>query len=135
MWPFAVRKSSGYGAYDAHGKNCDVHRYVCTIVHGNPDDGMQAAHRCGNKLCVNPKHLYWADPLTNMADAKAHGTLRGGGRYRQKLFDKEITEILNSSESLLSLGDRFGMDPAYIGKLRRKHLSMGVRGNLAALIC
>lgn len=58
-----------------------------------------------------------------MADAKAHGTLRGGGCGRQKLFDREIAEILNSGDSLLKLGKRFGMDPAYIGKLKRKHLA------------
>ncbi len=123
-----MRKSSGYGAHSLSrqfGKrNVDAHRYVCTLAHGpaiNADD--EAAHDCGNKLCINPDHLYWADPITNMADAKAHGTLRGGGRYRQKLFGEEIAEILSSSDSLLKLGKRFDMDPAYIGKLKRKHLA------------
>lgn len=129
MWPFAVRKSSGYGAYEAPGrKNGDVHRYVCAIAHGPADAGMQAAHRCGVKLCVNPNHLYWADPLTNMADAKSHGTLRGGGRWRQRLFDEEISEIVNSTESLIAIGARFGMAPAYIGKIRRKHTAGAVDG-------
>ncbi len=86
---------------------------------------MQAAHRCGNKLCVNPSHLYWADPKTNMADAKAHGTLVGGGRYRQRLFAKEIQEIVTSKESLISIGARYGMDPSYIGKVRRQHITRG----------
>ncbi|MBX5131616.1 HNH endonuclease [Rhizobium lentis] len=106
----------------------DAHRYVCVLAHGEPETQMQAAHRCGNKLCVNPSHLYWADPKTNMADAKAHGTLVGGGRYRQRLFAKEIEEITTSGDSLISLGQRFGMDPAYIGKVRRKYLSVGADG-------
>jgi hypothetical protein len=134
IWPFAVRKSSGYGAHcislgaRANKKNLDSHRYVCALAHGEPETGMQAAHRCGNKLCVNPSHLYWADAKTNMADAKAHGTLVGGGIYRQRLFEKEINEIVTSSDSLIALGKRFGMDPAYIGKVRRKYSSVSANG-------
>ena len=89
---------------------------------------MQAAHKCGNKLCINPAHLYWGSALKNMADAKSHGTLRGGGRWRQRLFDNEISEIANSSDSLIALGQKFGMDPSYIGKVRRKYSSVSANG-------
>lgn len=130
LWPYAVRKSSGYGAYDERREDkrysVDVHRYVCRIAHGEPaDPGHQAAHWCGNKLCINPKHLHWATPLENMQDAKEHGTLRGGGRYRQRFFDREIAEIVSSEESLISLAKRFNSEPAYIGRIRRTHSAFG----------
>jgi len=123
IWPFAVRKSSGYGAYtfrvDGAKKNSDVHRYVCSLVHGEGHEGMQAAHSCGKPLCINPRHLKWATPLENMADAMAHGTLRGGGRYRQRIFSVQMVDIKTSRESLLSLAERYDMAPSYIGRLRR----------------
>jgi hypothetical protein len=133
LWPFAVRKSSGYGAFDikVSGKSTsvDVHRYVCEIANGATTPGMQAAHECGVKLCVNPKHLYWATPKENMEDAKAHGTLRGGGRYRQKISKAEAISIVRSTESHLALARKYGVDPSYIGRLRRTtraELSHGV---------
>ncbi|MFT2211498.1 HNH endonuclease [Rhizobium giardinii] len=128
-WPFAVRKSSGYGAHTYRvarkQKNVDVHRYVCELAHGSPDPGKQAAHDCGNKICVNPDHLYWASNIENMEDAKRHGTLKGGGRFRQRLFDDDVEHICTSGESLIALGARYGMDPSYIGRVRRKHASVG----------
>jgi hypothetical protein len=122
-WPFAVRKSSGYGAHNASGKNYDAHRYACEMAHGKPPEAAEAAHKCGNKLCVNPNHLYWADHKTNMDDAKRHGTLRGGGRYRQRFFPEDVEAIVSSNDSLLSLAARYNTDVAYIGRLRRQHLA------------
>lgn len=123
LWPFAVRKSSGYGAYsEGHGatkKNYDVHRYVCTRAHGEPELGEETAHSCGQKLCINQRHLTWKLPIDNMQDAKDHGTLRGGGRYRQRLFASDRAQIQASKESLVTLASRYGMEPSYIGKVRR----------------
>lgn len=82
-------------------------------------DGDEAAHSCGNKTCINPRHLRWADHASNMEDAKAHGTLRGGGRYRQRIFADDIAFIVASPKSLLELASIYDTDVAYIGRLRR----------------
>ena len=123
MWPFAVRKSSGYGAHcsvrSGVKKNHDVHRYVCERAHGPSLENHQAAHRCGNKLCVNPQHLYWASPKENAGDSMKHGVLRGGGRYRQRIFEKERESIANSNASILVLAKEYGIAPTYVAKIRR----------------
>jgi len=123
IWPFAVRKSNGYGAFDISEKgikiNFEVHRWVCLQVHGEAPYEHEAAHKCGNKLCVNPKHIYWATRLTNMQDVKDHGTSRGGGRYRQKIFQADIEAICASKESHVTVAAKYGVEPAYIGRLRR----------------
>lgn len=126
LWPFAVRKSSGYGAHSFRraGKkgNLDAHRYVCELAHGQaPTRWYQAAHSCGNKLCINPRHLRWAFPTDNMTDAIEHGTLRGGGRYRQRFFEEHIADICTSGESLSRLAEKYGSDVPYIGRLKRLH--------------
>lgn len=124
VWPFAVRKSSGYGAFNVKTagatKNYDIHRYVCEAAYGAPPSPHHvAAHACGNRLCCNLRHLRWATQLENMADSKGHGTLRGGGRWRQKMFAAQVAHVRSSANSLVKLGAHFGMDPAYIGRIRR----------------
>lgn len=127
IWPFAVRQSSGYGAHSVRTKglkrNHDAHRYVCEKAHGSPPEGRyEAAHRCGQKLCVNPRHLYWATPSRNIQDALQHGVMRGGGRYRQRIFDLERAEIVASKESLAVLAERYDIPRTYAGFLRRQPL-------------
>lgn len=123
LWPYAVRKSSGYGAYSrkiaGRVENWDAHRFVCVSAHGQPAPRQEAAHSCGNKLCVNPAHLSWASHAENMGDAKRHGRLRGGGRYRQRFFADDVAAIRASGESYSALADRYGTDVAYIGRIRR----------------
>jgi hypothetical protein len=124
VWPFAVRKSSGYGAHSGlkNGKklNYDVHRFVCKEAHGSAPNGLpEAAHTCGNKLCINPRHLYWASHKQNMDDAKKHGTIRGGGRHRQRIFADDVAFIANSDLSLIQLAEKFQTSASYIGRLRR----------------
>lgn len=127
LWPYAVRKTTGYGAHSAiveiagerKKRNFDAHRYVCEAAHGKPARGFEAAHRCGIKLCVNPRHLYWATHEENMQDAKAHRKLVGGGASRQKLFAEQISEIASSPHSILYFAKRYDMEPSHIAKVRR----------------
>ena len=34
-----------------------MHRYAWTICHGEPPDGWDVRHLCGNRLCGNDDHL------------------------------------------------------------------------------
>jgi hypothetical protein len=56
-----------------------------------------------------------------MADAKRHGTLRGGGCGRQRFFAEQIADICTSGESLLALAAKYNSDVSYMGRIRRQH--------------
>lgn len=56
-----------------------------------------------------------------MQDAKRHGTLKGGGRYRQRLFAPQIADICTSAQSLLALAEKYNTDVSYIGRIRRRN--------------
>jgi len=56
IWRGAVGER-GYGKVTVNYRSWLVHRYVYTqLVNAIPDD-LTIDHLCGNKLCVNPKHL------------------------------------------------------------------------------
>src|SRR5205809_2920245 len=52
-----------------------VSRLICSILYNLDmnDETKQALHRCNNKKCTNPKHLYVGTHLNNMADLRHSG--------------------------------------------------------------
>lgn len=52
---------NGYGRFDKDGKTYMAHRVVYESEVGPIPDGLNLDHICGNKKCVNPKHL---EPVT-----------------------------------------------------------------------
>lgn len=94
LWPLAT--AGGYGQFSlVGGAKVQTHRHVCERVHGAPPSAIhQAAHNCGVRLCINPRHLRWATPKENHADKAGHGTMvLGSKHHRAKLCEGDIPVI------------------------------------------
>ena len=53
--------------------------------------GMQVNHRCDNKRCVNPNHLYVGTQLDNMHDRRDRGRIPKTYKKRKSLEGVEVT--------------------------------------------
>lgn len=115
-WPFALR--ARYPAAYYAGRQCDGHRLVCELSHGAPPtDRHQAAHSCGNRWCVNPRHLSWKVQRENDLDKIEHGTLPcGASHYKTFLTEDQVREIRNlaASTSYAEIGRKLGLNPGSV---------------------
>lgn len=123
IWPFAQsRPNSPYPSFGFGGKGYRAHRVVCEIVHGSPPkDKPEAAHTCGNSLCICPAHLRWASREENEADKKAHGTNPVGSRNgKSRLSARQVRDIKRrlKSETSRSIAESFGVSRGAIDSIR-----------------
>src|SRR6266853_1910459 len=74
LW-LAFKNKKGYGLYNMNGKARAVHRLAFLDAGGIFfEDKPNALHRCGNRGCVNPAHLYAGNQKNNAADSRRDGT-------------------------------------------------------------
>lgn len=80
LWK-AARNPDGYGKFSLQGRTIGAHRAILTLKLGRDiAEGLQACHRCGNRRCANPHHIYEGSPSQNAADRETHGTAARGER-------------------------------------------------------
>lgn len=109
------------------GRTRSIHRVVCERSHGAPPfPAAQAAHACGNSLCVNPGHIRWASRAENAADKVIHGTHnynRGERNVSHKLTEVEVGEIktlwLNGGMTQGEIANRYGVARTTVGDIVR----------------
>ncbi len=122
-WPFHTNKVHGYGylGVGVARKMWRAHRLMCVIIHGEPPSPQHhAAHSCGNRKCISPRHLSWKTSSENMRDKRVHGTtpVNTWGR-RGKLNHEQVAEIrdLQGKKSQLEIAADFGISPHQVGNI------------------
>lgn len=122
LWPFV--KVRGYaGAWFPEKKKYGrVIRIVCTRKFGEPpSDQHQSAHSCGNKLCINWKHLRWATSKENNADKVKHGTHLVGEKIPvAKLTEVAVLAIRADSRSGPLVAKQYGISVAQVSRIRAR---------------
>lgn len=121
-WPFAKNPKSGYGVFQVKKTTTTAHRKQCELAHGAaPSPEHQAAHSCGNRMCVNPKHIRWATKVENAADRWLHGTqVHGERQWYSKLTRDQVKEIrrrVAMGQAAPDLANEFSVSPSHISRL------------------
>ena len=111
--------SGGYGnAWDGI-RIRRAHVLSYEFTYGPVPDGNEVCHRCNNKACVRPIHLYAGTHQQNMDDIRRHGGRAG----KKPIFTPEQKSAIRSAylagEKRRELADRFGCAINTIGSILR----------------
>lgn len=85
--------SNGYGKMRWKGRSDLAHRISYSIAH--PGEEMNfICHKCDNRKCVNPDHLFNGTPADNMHDMRDKGRAARGERHAQsRLTESDVIAI------------------------------------------
>jgi hypothetical protein len=118
------RHPSGYGHLTFKGVMTYAHRAAYESACGGVPEGMCVLHRCDNRACVRPEHLFAGTKKENTGDMIAKRRIANGERHGQyKLTDEQVAEL----RSLYATGGYFQRDLAEAFGITRGHVS--------ALVC
>lgn len=120
-WEWRAAKISGYGVIGyPPNKRFQAHRLSWQIFHQcEIPEGMFVCHKCDNRGCVNPHHLFAGTRRENVDDMlqkkrHAHGERQG----LSKLTAPDIIEIRRlGAEGIRhqKIADSFSIDPSHVG--------------------
>jgi hypothetical protein len=121
--------TSGYGALKVGGKKVNAHRYSYELTYGAIPEGMEICHKCNNRLCVNPNHLYAGTRRQNVADMIAAGNFglrtpspkRGTDNYHAVLTEVEVLDIYErawSGESQVQIAREYSVSKHTISAIK-----------------
>lgn len=115
--------TAGYGKIGLGGRGGeqrDTHRFSWEMHFGEIPDGLCVLHKCDNKPCVRPDHLFLGTHSDNMIDAYDKGIMKkGSARSDAKINENMAKEIRESKENGTTLAAKFGVSDALIYRIRK----------------
>jgi hypothetical protein len=128
-WAGAIN-NRGNGQVHLHGKTVLAHRASFEAFNGPVRNGLWVLHRCDNRRCVNPDHLFLGDGALDMQDCASKGRLhfqkapRCGEKHSQaKLTARQVAEMRELYKSgrftKKELAGQFRISETQAGKILR----------------
>lgn len=118
-----AKDATGYGFIKSRdAKQLRAHRVAYENLVGPIPEGLFVCHRCDNRSCVNPDHLFLADHDGNMRDMAEKGRARpsiGEANGSSKLRIEDVRAIRAISGcSCARIAEKFGVTEMAVWKIR-----------------
>lgn len=125
-WDFKKTGHNGYGQIKGNGKQLLAHRLSYEYFYGIDPGELFVLHRCDNRSCVRPDHLFLGTHTDNMNDAINKGRLPKGITHGMSLFtEDEIMFIRDKYDSgemkTKEIARHFGCNSTTITMIVRRH--------------
>lgn len=112
----------GYGAIRVNGVNRVAHRVSWELANGEIPNGLLVCHKCDNRVCVRPDHLFIGTQSDNILDCSRKGRMnrpKGENCSFSKLTIDQVKEIRISKLGTVYLGKIYGVNASTISKIRK----------------
>lgn len=117
----------GYGAFSL-GMEKKAHRVSYALHNGPIPDGLNVLHKCDNRQCVNPDHLFLGTQKDNVLDMCIKGRHRSVPLHGERnpmsvlTWDKvrQIRDAVASGATQRSMCSFYGVSPMTVSRIIRR---------------
>lgn len=111
----------GYGGFRLNGKTQKAHRLAWTESNGPIPEGLNVCHRCDNRRCCNPAHMFLGTHADNARDRNMKGRqMKGRGSPLAKLSEEAVRDIRSSPLGHKKLAEKYRVAPSLIISVRQR---------------
>jgi hypothetical protein len=108
---------NGYGQINKDGKAAYAHRVAYELAYGPTD--LYVLHKCDNRKCVNPQHLFSGTFQDNMDDMVAKGRQPAGEKNgRRKLSSEQVKAIRSEVGLHREIAAKYGVTYSLVSMIR-----------------
>lgn len=129
-WVGKVRSWNGYARMKVGGHRTAAHRFSWELHFGAIPDGLGVLHKCDNRICVRPDHLFLGTALDNAEDRDRKGRQTWGPEYadrarklKAKLTQEQVealrAEYVAGGISQRALAKKYGVGKSAVGAIYR----------------
>lgn len=123
-WPGKRHPIYGYGFVVVDRREVRAHRLAFELTAGAVPHGLMVCHRCDNRACCNPSHLYAGTHADNMRDMvsrnrQARGTAHGMSKLTPEAA-LAIRDRRDAGEPLRRLADEFGVSQQLVCDISKR---------------
>lgn len=121
-WNWAAnRKLDGYGRFWFLGKARRAHRVSYQISVAPIPRWLHVLHKCDNRACVNPKHLWLGTNADNMGDMKKKGRVARGEKQRlAKLTNTKVIAMRADKRMLREIAEEYRVCESNVSRIKNR---------------
>lgn len=117
-WQSTIHRD-GYGKFWLDGRQIAAHRVSYMIANGGIPNGLMVLHKCDNRKCVNPCHLYAGTPSQNVRDKLER--FKGMWGFMKHPYEKvlEVRSLYESGLTQTRVAEITGVSQSHVSKMVR----------------
>lgn len=115
----------GYGLFRFRTIAWRAHRFSWKHVNGDIPQGIHVLHRCDNRSCVNPEHLFLGTHQDNMADKinkNRSKAPRGSNHFKAKLTEEAVKNIRNDTRTPKEIASDYGVSNTNVCAIKKRKI-------------
>ena len=118
-------QNTNYGIARWRGGRISLHRKAWIEANGEIPDGLYVCHKCNNKRCINPEHLYLGTQSKNMQDAYRDGLIPlplGEEHHWSKLTDSDVVAIREDTRFHSVIAKEYGVAQSTVTRIKNNKI-------------